>query len=990
MSRRHHRRRLTRALVLMGALSAPLAFGVAPRSAAEGPRNLDARITHNTGVRRELSAVQRDKEAELRRHVPELRLEHDVATGVLRSLTNPVGALSGPRAGDALLIALDFVQSQRELLGLELEDLGSLEVTDRVYSRQSGVTHLYLRQTHQGLPVYNGQLQVNVDGEGRIVSVHSDFLPALGRALTRLQPRLGAAEAVASVARHLGVRLATAPRALGKEDGPRQKTRVEHAGLSAEPIEAQLMVLPVRVGEAQLVWNFQVHTLDSQHVYDFTVDAATGDVWTRFDWVAADTYEVYAQPVESPNHTTPLPPANGRVTLLNPADVVASPFGWHDTNGVAGPEFTLLRGNNVHAYEDSNNDGLPPAVEPDCGVSLNCSFPINLSGAPNTYVPAAVTNLFYWNNILHDVQYQYGFDEVGGNFQVNNYGNPGLGSDDVRAEAQDGSGMNNANFFTPPDGSRPRMQMFNWNTVVPNKDGDLDSGIIAHEYGHGISNRLVGGPSNVSCLGNAQQPGEGLSDFLSLVYTALPAHTGPQGRGVGTYALNQPVNGPGIRTQRYSTDPTINTWTYASINGMAVPHGVGSVFAQALWEAYWSLVDRWGFSTNLYNALGSAGNNRMLLYYTEGLKNTACSPTFTQVRDGIIAAATTLHSGEDVCRLWTAFAAFGLGVDANPIGPNSTAPINGFAVPTACRTDVWGKDKPWDTGLEPDPATAANPMWESEDIWVRNSPVNGPHENPEFGQPNYVHVKVRNRSTVDAHNVVVKLYGTNAATSTSWPLGWTEIGQATAVYVPGSTDTEVVVTWSPPAVGHYCLLARLVTPADPMTFTEIGDPNYNARQNNNVIWRNTNVVNLLPFGFVNAGFILRSTLSDAREFRVRFTELAGTTKEAFISRGSITVDLGAELTQLWQASGGKAEGVQRVSETQLRVTDPTRAYIGVKLEPLREFKLGLTFKDDRFTGGQTSDVYTSYNFGVVLEDATSSQRNAQVGGVTYYLRAAKL
>jgi extracellular elastinolytic metalloproteinase len=528
-------------------------------------------------------------------------------------------------------------------------------------------------------------VEIKVVGEGRVLGVHSDFLPALSRTLTSAQPRLGAGEAVAGAARHLGLKLAATPRELRTELGPRQRTQVDNAGVSTEPINAQLAVLPVRSGEARLVWNFLVHSADAQHVYDMTVDASTGDVWTRVDHVAADTYRVYPRPVESPNHTAPLPPADGRVNVLNPANAIASPFGWHDTNGVAGAEFTIHRGNNVHAYDDINADNLPPAVEPDCTGVINCNFAINLLGAPNTYTPAAVTNLFYWNNIIHDVQYQYGFDELSGNFQVNNYGRGGAGNDDVRAEAQDGGGTNNANFSTPPDGQRPRMQMYKWNTVTPNKDGDLDSGIVVHEFGHGISNRLVGGPSNVSCLANRQQPGEGISDFLALFYTAKATDTGAQGRGMGTYALNQPTTGLGIRTQRYSTSSSINTWTYASINGMAVPHGVGSVFTQAMWEAYWALVAQWSFNANLYDATGSAGNQRMMLYFTQGLKNTPCSPTFTQVRDGIIQAATALHNGEDVCRLWTAFAAFGLGSNAVSGGSASTTPTNGFAVPTGCR-----------------------------------------------------------------------------------------------------------------------------------------------------------------------------------------------------------------------------------------------------------------------------------------------------------------
>ncbi|WP_254625171.1 M36 family metallopeptidase [Myxococcus sp. CA051A] len=986
MSQGYFRRRLTQALVLMGALSAPSAFAVVQDS--HGARNHDARIAHNVGVKKAVSALQKDREASLRRDVPELRVEHDASTGLVRSLVNPVGALSGRSSGDALAIGLSFVQSQRELLGLELTDLANLEVTDRVYSRQSGVTHLYLRQTHQGLPLYNGQLQINVDGEGRVVSVHSDFLPSLARAVPSTQPRLDAAAAVSGAARHLGLKPLTAPRALEKDTGPRQRTRVEQSGVSTEPIEAQLALLPVNQGDARLVWNFQVHTPDRRHVYDLTVDATTGEVWTRFDWIASDAYSVYPRPVESPIHTTPLPPMDARFSLLNPANTTASPFGWHDTDGVVGAEYTLHRGNNVHAYDDIDDNNLPPAVEPDCGTALTCSFLLDLSLGPSAYTSAAVTNLFYWNNIIHDIQYQYGFDEAGGNFQVNNYGNPGLGNDYVRAEAQDGEDVNNANFYTPPDGQRPRMQMYTWTTTSPGRDGDLDSGIIVHEAGHGISNRLVGGPSNVSCLNNNQAPGEGISDFLALVYTARSTHTGPQGRGMGTYALGQPTTGLGIRAKRYSTNQTVNNWTYASISGMAVPHGVGSVFAQAAWEAYWALVDRWGFNSNLYNATGSAGNQRMMLYLTEGLKNTPCSPTFTQVRDGIIAAATTLHGGEDVCRLWTAFAGFGLGSNAVSGTANSTSPTNGFAVPAACETDVWGKDKPWDTGNEPDAATASNGMWESEDIWVRNSTTNGPHENPEFGQTNYVHVKVRNRSTVAAHNVVVKVYGTNAATSTSWPAGWTELGQATVVYLPGGADDEVVVEWNPAVQGHYCLLARLVTPADPMTTLEIGNPDYNTRQNNNIIWRNTNVVNMVPFGFSNATFILRNTLREARQFNVRFRELNVDVKRPFIGRGTIVVDLGQELTALWEKNGGKAEGIERVGETQFRVADPTRAVFQIPLQPLQEFNVGLEFKDNEFTGKQTED-FEQFDFAAVLEDPAAEGKTRDIGGVTYYLRVAK-
>ena len=371
---------------------------------------------------------------------------------------------------------------------------------------------------------------------------------------------------------------------------------------------------------------------------------------------------------------------------------------------------------------DANNS--PDAgSSPSGGTTRNFDFAMPLTSAPSAYRPAAVTNLFYWNNIIHDVQYQYGFDEAAGNFQVNNYGKGGLGNDSVQAEAQDGSGTNNANFGTPPDGQRPRMQMFVWTAPTPDKDGDIDSGIMIHEYGHGISNRLIGGPSNVSCLSNTQQAGEGLSDWWALAYTAKPGDTGPQRRGIGTYALNQPTNGVGIRQQPYSTDNAVNTWTYASVAGAAVPHGVGSRWAQAAWEVYWALVNAHGFDANLYNAAGNAGNQRMMLYVNEGLKNTICRPAFTDIRDGIIQAAVDNHGGEDVCRMWTAFAAFGLGTNAVSGGPNSTTPTNGFNVPASCQggggttvfTDDFETDKGWAVNpLGTDTATTGQ--------WARGNP----------------------------------------------------------------------------------------------------------------------------------------------------------------------------------------------------------------------------------------------------------------------------
>src|SRR5262249_8459700 len=132
-----------------------------------------------------------------------------------------------------------------------------------------------------------------------------------------------------------------------------------------------------------------------------------------------------------------------------------------------------------------------------------------------------ITNLFYWCNREHDVAYSLGFTEAAGNFQTNNFGLGGVAGDPVQADSQDGSGTDNANFSTPPDGASGRMQMYIFDYTNPYRDGDFDNEIICHEHGHGISLRLLG---NGNGLNGVQGGGmnEGMSDFWALVMPSEP------------------------------------------------------------------------------------------------------------------------------------------------------------------------------------------------------------------------------------------------------------------------------------------------------------------------------------------------------------------------------------------------------------------------------------------------------------------------------------
>ena len=143
---------------------------------------------------------------------------------------------------------------------------------------------------------------------------------------------------------------------------------------------------------------------------------------------------------------------------------------------------------------------------------------------------------------------RYGFDEVSGNFQQHNFGRGGAENDAVIANAQDGSGFNNANFMTPPDGQNGRMRMYLWSTALPYRDGDLEAGIVIHELSHGLSIRLTGGPENSGCLGWGESGGmgEGWGDFLA---TTIRSSRNYSDYAMGAWAANRDS---GIRNYIYS------------------------------------------------------------------------------------------------------------------------------------------------------------------------------------------------------------------------------------------------------------------------------------------------------------------------------------------------------------------------------------------------------------------------------------------------------
>jgi len=283
----------------------------------------------------------------------------------------------------------------------------------------------------------------------------------------------------------------------------------------------------------------------------------------------------------------------------------------------------------------------------------------------------AVIQMFYVMNRYHDELYKFGFDEASRNFQNVNFTGQGVANDRVSAEGQDSSGTNNANFSTPADGGRGRMQMFLWNGPTPDRDGTTDADVIIHEVTHGTSNRLHG---NGSGLGNqGGMMGEGWGDFYAHVMTSKPSDPANGVYSEGGYATfelgtptfhsnyfygirrfptaimaftggpqNKPYNPLTFGHINAGCDTTLGTTTtavssafprspvIATSGNCSQVHNAGEIWKSALWEVRTLYVNRRGFSD---------GSRAVLQAVTDGMKLTPINPTMLQERDGIIAAA---------------------------------------------------------------------------------------------------------------------------------------------------------------------------------------------------------------------------------------------------------------------------------------------------------------------------------------------------------------
>jgi subtilisin-like proprotein convertase family protein len=665
-------RRVTVLIVLAVLLALPAGASAVQAPAGGGPLpNVDTRDAQVPAAAKEARGSLADSLG------PQAVVTSDPQTGGARFVGRTDGFLTDPSGADPARIGLDYVAGHPAVFGLDAGDLDALRLTSQ-YTSGDGVTHTAYVQTVDGIPAYDNTLYTNVAKDGQLINVSGGAVGDLEPDTTT--PSVTAGEALAAAGRDVGGAGSLSPSSSGPS-GPDRATQFSSGDRAS-------LVLFNSGKRTALAW--RVFVVDkSSLAYEVVVDATSGDVLARFSRTQfASNASVFD------NH-----PGAAAGGVAHTVDLNADPTWLNRSSG-----FTILQGNNAHAYPDlaapdgiggdtdippsSGTDWLYPLTKfnvggqacPLIGGSPGCTWNSTSPSTKATNLNQATTQLFYFVNTFHDhlKAAPIGFTHAARNFEFTDAdgGGPGVGGDPVNAESDDSSGTNNANMSTGPDGTPPRMQMYLFTN--PSLNGSDDAEIVYHEYTHGLSNRSVGTGAGI----NANQPagmGEGWSDWYAMDYlvaSGLVADTNANGElKVGDYVVDGGIRREALDCPVGSTAPACpgtasagpGGFTFgdmSNIGGIGFEvHDVGELWAQTLWD--------------LRRALGSTVAEGLI---TNGMRLSPNNPSFLDARNGIIQADQAT-GGTHYQQIWQVFAARGMGYSASTASANATTGVEAFDVP---------------------------------------------------------------------------------------------------------------------------------------------------------------------------------------------------------------------------------------------------------------------------------------------------------------------
>ncbi|KAL2787665.1 extracellular metallo proteinase mep [Aspergillus keveii] len=563
----------------------------------------------------------------------------------------------------------DYLAAAKQLVETLMPN-ATFRVVDDHYVGDNRVAHVFLRQTIDGFDVDNADFNVNVGKDGKVFSYGNSFytgaMPEAAKSLSKRDP--GAPDALAALkgaSSTLGLGINTEAVAIETAAEERHSYVLKSSVGAVSDPKAKLVYFVTSDGILASTWRVETN-IGSNWLLTYLDAENTSNVHGVVDYVSAASFEVYDFDLSNPSEG-PRTLVTDPWDLYTDTDPAVSPFTWL---GDGNTTYSTTRGNNGIAQANPISAIWVPYLRKFRPYSSNLEFQYLYSPSmspPESYWNASVVQLFYTANAYHDLLHVLGFNEQAGNYQWDNNGKGGRGGDYIILNTQDYQTRNNAYFSAPPDGQPGELGIMLYINTTPYRDGSFDATLVLHEYTHGLSHRLTGGPLNAGCLTGLESSGmdEGWSEFMATAVRLKATDTRATDYGMFDWASNKTA---GTRIYPYSTSLTTNPVTYATVNTFTAgfSHKIGTVWASMLYEnknrsAAWTKP-----------AFGSDGVPINGKHLAMKLFQQPCNPTFIQARDAILDADTVLTNGANHCEIWAGFAKRGLGRDAQYSETNRT------------------------------------------------------------------------------------------------------------------------------------------------------------------------------------------------------------------------------------------------------------------------------------------------------------------------------
>jgi extracellular elastinolytic metalloproteinase len=619
--------------------------------------------------------------------------EHRIRIGGYDAVTgNPsmvVSEAAPAEQGNYIERAMEHMQGIGAVLGLESAEMPEYVPDPNIQKTTSGAVAVHLQQYYRHIPIFQASETVRFAPDGALTETAGSTISI--SEYYEVEPRTSAQAAVLHAARHVaepdpdemdqtdpfGEPLAAASVDLAGwqpvimaafTDQPEQPAVFE-AGPFAENIKTSLIWFPLGE-ELRLAWEVILTMPGYQGQYRTLVDAVTGEILYCRQLMSSlvGSSEAPAGPAAASAVS-----ARGSVYLVDgsgPRQSVDFPRAWQ-SYGLPIPLDLSLPAPDAWVETDSATGNCVFARLGEGGPSIRGRLQeggLLFDPADPTGDEQKVLNIFFYNCFMHDYFYLLGFREADGNFQQNNFGRGGAPSDRVDAIAHPGPVWGTANMYTPVDGMHPVMNMGLVSST--NRHTAFDSSVVFHEFMHGVTNRLVGGPMNSRALDAPQSGGmgEGWGDYVACTINNATV--------VGAWVVNRPR---GIRAFAYDSSfpdhfGKMGTGRYSEV------HNIGELWCAALME--------------LNRAIGAGLAIQLVV---DALKLSPANPSFLDMRDAILRALDHKRDARQLTpaeysgarqEFWRVFSKFGMGPGARSNGASLSGIVADFNPPEETSEEV--------------------------------------------------------------------------------------------------------------------------------------------------------------------------------------------------------------------------------------------------------------------------------------------------------------